>query len=84
MESARSFIAIDISDEIRDKLDALQRKLKKVHSNVRWTSPKNMHLTLAFLGDVPIIVGQPWTSSLRLSRLIGIVKVLQTKDSKQI
>ena len=54
METIRAFIAVDIGDEIRNKLDALQRTLKKVHSNVRWTSPKNMHLTLAFLGDVPI------------------------------
>ena len=54
METIRAFIAVDIGDEIRSKLDALQRTLKKVHSNVRWTQPKNMHLTLAFLGDVPI------------------------------
>jgi 2'-5' RNA ligase len=54
METARAFIAVDIGDEIRNKLDELQRKLKKVHSNVRWTQPENMHLTLAFLGDVPI------------------------------
>ena len=54
METARAFIAVDIGDEIRGRLDALQRTLKKVHSNVRWTQPKNMHLTLAFLGDVPI------------------------------
>jgi 2'-5' RNA ligase len=53
METARLFIAIDIGDEIRERLDELQRKLKKVHSNVRWTKPKNIHLTLAFLGHVP-------------------------------
>jgi 2'-5' RNA ligase len=54
MEPARVFIAVDIGDEIRGRLDALQHTLKKGHSNVRWTQPKNMHLTLAFLGDVPI------------------------------
>jgi 2'-5' RNA ligase len=54
METVRAFIAVDIGDEIRGRLDELQRKLKKVHSNVRWTQPKSMHLTLAFLGDVPI------------------------------
>lgn len=54
METIRAFIAVDIGDEIRNTLEALQRTLKKIHSNVRWTSSKNMHLTLAFLGDVPI------------------------------
>lgn len=54
MEMMRAFIAVDIGDEIRGRLDELQRKLKKVHSNVRWTQPKNMHLTLAFMGDVAI------------------------------
>ncbi len=54
METVRAFIAVDIGDEIRSTLDELQRKLKKVHSNVRWTKPKDIHLTLAFLGDLPI------------------------------
>jgi 2'-5' RNA ligase len=54
METMRAFIAVDIGDEIRGKLDELQRKLKKVHANVRWIHPRSMHLTLAFLGDVPM------------------------------
>lgn len=53
MVTVRAFIAVDIGDEIRGKLDELQRKLKKVHSNVRWVNPRSIHLTLAFLGDVP-------------------------------
>ncbi len=53
METVRSFIAVDIGDEIRGRLDELQRRLKKVHANVRWVKPRGIHLTLAFLGDVP-------------------------------
>jgi len=53
METMRVFIAVDIGDDIRAGLDELQRKLKKVHADVRWVKPRNMHLTLAFLGDVP-------------------------------
>jgi 2'-5' RNA ligase len=52
METIRAFIAVDIGDEIRTALDELQRKLKKTHANVRWVKPGNMHLTLAFLGDL--------------------------------
>ena len=54
METVRAFIAVDIGGEIQDKLDGLQRKLKNVHANVRWVKPRNMHLTLAFLGDLPV------------------------------
>ncbi len=53
METMRAFIAADIGAEIREKLDELQRKLKKVHANVRWVKPRSMHLTLVFLGDTP-------------------------------
>lgn len=54
METVRAFIAVDIGDEIREKLDGLQRRLKKVHADVRWVKPRSMHLTLAFLGDLPV------------------------------
>lgn len=52
METIRAFIAIDIGDGIRQRLDELQRKLKKTHAQVRWVKPANMHLTLAFLGEI--------------------------------
>jgi len=52
METIRAFISVDIGDEIRGRLDELQRKLKKIHANVRWANPGNMHLTLVFLGDM--------------------------------
>ena len=54
METVRAFIAVDLGDEIREKLDGLQRKLKKVHAHARWVKPRDMHLTLAFLGDLPV------------------------------
>lgn len=54
MDLIRAFIAVDIGDDIRDRLDELQRKLKKVHANVRWVKPRNIHLTLVFLGDVTV------------------------------
>lgn len=54
MDTVRAFIAVDISHETRDKLDALQRTLKAVHADVRWVKPQNMHLTLAFLDHLSI------------------------------
>ena len=48
----RSFIAIEISDEVRVGLRALQQNLKKVGARVGWVAPENIHLTVVFLGDV--------------------------------
>ena len=48
----RSFVAIEISDGVREALKALQQDLKKAGARVGWVAPENIHLTLVFLGDV--------------------------------
>ena len=54
MTTVRTFIAIELSTEVRAALADLQSKLKAVvpPNTVRWTAPQNIHLTLHFLGDV--------------------------------
>jgi 2'-5' RNA ligase len=51
----RCFIAIDLSDEVRASLDAVQGRLRASapRADVRWVAPAGMHLTLKFLGEVP-------------------------------
>ncbi|MBM3330612.1 RNA 2',3'-cyclic phosphodiesterase [candidate division WOR-3 bacterium] len=53
-EAIRSFVALSISEgarrQIADLLVSLQRQQGPV---VRWVRPELMHLTLAFLGEVP-------------------------------
>ncbi len=51
MSKIRTFIAIEIPDEIRNKIGELQNSLKKVGGRISWTKPGNIHLTLKFLGD---------------------------------
>lgn len=48
----RSFISIDIPDELKKDVKALQEMFKKCDADVRWTRPEAMHLTLKFLGNV--------------------------------
>ena len=52
----RVFIAIDIDEEIRkgiaDLQDELKSKVDIKKSDVKWVNPKNMHLTLKFLGEI--------------------------------
>jgi 2'-5' RNA ligase len=54
MQTIRSFIAIELSDEARAALADLQNRLKAVAPAqvVRWAAPESVHLTLHFLGDV--------------------------------
>ena len=49
----RTFIAIDLTDEIKDELAQLQARLKYSGADVKWVAKDNIHLTLKFLGEVP-------------------------------
>jgi 2'-5' RNA ligase len=53
MEGIRSFIAIELPEEVRKVLAHLEAQLKKgKHSGVKWVDPYSIHLTLKFLGDI--------------------------------
>jgi 2'-5' RNA ligase len=55
MDQIRSFVAIELDEELRHQLSLIQRALKSkgVADLVRWVNPKGIHLTLKFLGNVP-------------------------------
>ncbi|GBD93722.1 2',5' RNA ligase family [bacterium BMS3Abin05] len=48
----RSFIAIEIPKVIRDKIADLQYELRRIPAQVSWVKPKNIHVTLKFLGEI--------------------------------
>ncbi len=55
MEEVRSFIAIELPDELKQELTQLVDRLKLSNQpGVRWVNPYSIHLTLKFLGDVAI------------------------------
>jgi len=54
MNTVRSFIAINISAEIRNKLEEIQDDLKKTNVTMQLVKPENIHITLKFLGNVPV------------------------------
>ncbi|MBM3249284.1 MAG: RNA 2',3'-cyclic phosphodiesterase [Candidatus Omnitrophica bacterium] len=47
----RTFIAIELPEEIKGALSRLQEKLKAAGADVKWVEPENIHLTLKFLGE---------------------------------
>lgn len=55
-EKLRLFIAIPIPEPVRDEVIRVQWELQLLTSRgaVRWTRPDQFHLTLRFLGDVPV------------------------------
>jgi 2'-5' RNA ligase len=55
-EKLRLFIAIPIPEPVRDEIIRIQLELQPLvpHAAARWTRPDQFHLTLRFLGDVPV------------------------------
>jgi 2'-5' RNA ligase len=56
MEKLRLFIAISIPDPVRNEIIHVQREMQPLAPSgaARWTRPDQFHLTLRFLGDVPV------------------------------
>ncbi len=55
MEQVRSFIAIELPDELLLGLSQLQARLKLDNQPwVKWVDPHSIHLTLKFLGNIAI------------------------------
>ena len=48
----RSFIAIDVPKEIKNKIAKIQMELQPILPKVSWINPPNIHLSLKFLGDI--------------------------------
>ena len=53
MEQIRSFIAIELPDELRRELGHIQARLKSPEQpSVKWVDAGSIHLTLKFLGSI--------------------------------
>ncbi len=50
----RAFVAIELSDLVRQELSRIVDELKPAGDGVKWLDPSSMHITLKFLGDVPL------------------------------
>ena len=50
----RTFIAVSLSSTVLAEIKKIVRTFQTHFWNVRWVEPKNMHVTLKFLGDTPL------------------------------
>jgi len=54
-EQIRSFIAIELPHNVKGGLAQLRSQLEQAeHPFVKWVAPEGIHLTLKFLGNVPL------------------------------
>lgn len=51
-ERIRTFIAVNLTDELRAQAAAIQQELRAAAPSVKWVDPASMHFTLKFLGAV--------------------------------
>ncbi len=66
MEQVRSFIAIELPDELKLGLTQLEDQLKMSKQPwVKWVDPYNIHLTLKFLGSIAVD---------RISEITGVME----------
>lgn len=48
----RCFIAIDVPEDIKEKISKLIENLDHKTKGIKWVTPRNIHLTLKFLGEI--------------------------------
>lgn len=48
----RSFVAINLPSQVKERIDLVQKEWGALGPRVRWVAPENVHITLKFLGDV--------------------------------
>ena len=64
----RAFLALDLSGEIQERLKGAQGTLRSSSARMTFVEPKNIHITLKFLGEI---------DERRLARVIGAVKAIR-------
>jgi RNA 2',3'-cyclic 3'-phosphodiesterase len=48
----RAFVALPVGEDVRSRLAEVQAKLRQSHAHVGWVAPENIHVSLAFMGDI--------------------------------
>ncbi|MBW6502931.1 RNA 2',3'-cyclic phosphodiesterase [bacterium] len=48
----RAFLGIVLPADVRETIASATAKVRGLHDPVAWTTPKNLHITLNFLGDI--------------------------------
>ena len=52
MSQIRSFLAIDLDDDFKPKVNKIIKEFKKIDANIKFVDLNNLHFTLKFFGDI--------------------------------
>lgn len=53
-ETVRSFLAIELAEDLIPKILDIQKEFKKTNTNIKYVSSQNMHFTLKFFGNIDL------------------------------
>ncbi len=53
-DKIRTFVAIDLPDHVLRGIGSMQAGLKRSDLKIKWVRMESVHLTLKFLGDIPV------------------------------
>ena len=54
MPEIRAFLAIDVDDDLKPKINKVIKQFKQIDANIKYVDLVNIHLTLKFFGDIDI------------------------------
>ncbi|MEM0101419.1 MAG: RNA 2',3'-cyclic phosphodiesterase, partial [Candidatus Methanomethyliaceae archaeon] len=52
MEFVRSFIAIELDEDVKNKIMEFENRLKECKSEMKFVEKENLHITIKFLGEI--------------------------------
>lgn len=52
MSQVRAFLAIDLDDDLKPKINKIIKEFKKTDTKIKYVELNNLHLTLKFFGDI--------------------------------
>ena len=52
MPEIRAFLAIDVDDDLKPKINKVIKQFKQIDANIKYVDLLNLHLTLKFFGDI--------------------------------
>ena len=54
MSQIRAFLAIDLDDDLKPKINDIIKEFKKIDTRIKYVDLANLHLTLKFFGDIDV------------------------------
>ncbi len=54
MATKRLFVAVELTDSVKDTLHRIQQRLQPYFVRATWARPEGLHITLKFLGPTPV------------------------------